>query len=55
MTTLFFFAGGIMTARNIPYRATLNAETSRRGSSSPATVPSAVPIDQQGRAASIAP
>ena len=52
---LFFLAGGMITARNIPYRATLNALTSRKGRILPAIVPSAVPSAQQGAADKTAP
>jgi hypothetical protein len=52
---LFFRAGGTMTARNMPNRATLRALTARAGISSPATQPRAVPSAQQGDATSTAP
>ena len=54
-TTLSFLACGIITAKNIPYRATLKALTKRSGSRLPAITPSAVPIDQNGMVVVIAP
>ena len=48
--TLFFLAGGIKMARNIPYKATLKALTRRSGSRFPAMAPRAVPTAQQGDA-----
>ena len=46
---LFFLAGGIITERNIPYRATLNALTAREGSRFPAMIPSDVPVASKER------
>ena len=52
---LFCRDGGIITARNMPKRATLNALTIRSGSIFPAAIPRAVPAAQQGDATSKAP
>ena len=54
-TTLFFRAGGMIMARNMPYRATLRALTTRTGSRLPAMMPSAVPMAQAGAASAMAP
>ena len=54
-TTLFFRAGGMITARNIPKRATLKALTTRSGKMLPAMMPRDVPMDQPGIAMSMAP
>lgn len=53
--TLLFLAGGMIMPINIPYRATLNAETSLSGKILPATIPSAVPKDHMGMAKAPAP
>ena len=51
----FFFAGGIITARNIPYKDTLKALTIRSGKIFPIRIPSEVPIAQRGTEAVAAP
>lgn len=53
--TLFFFAGGMIMAINIPNNATLKAPTILAGSIFPAITPMAVPIDHPGIARSMAP
>ena len=53
--TLFFLAAGMMTARNIPYRATLRALTSRSGRMFPTEHPRKVPVAQPGMATTIMP
>ena len=52
---LLVLAGGITTARNIPYSATFRALKRRAGSSSPETAPSRVPRVQPGTATQISP
>ena len=52
---LSLLAGGIITARNIPYKATLKALMAEVGNILPAIIPKAVPIDQPGKATNIAP
>ncbi len=42
-TALSFFDGGIIIARNIPYKATDNAETTLTGRMLPAVIPHAHP------------
>ena len=54
-TTLFFRAGGMITARNMSKRATLKALTTRSGKMLPAMMPRDVPMDQPGMAMSMAP
>ena len=54
-TTLFVLEAGIMIAMNIPYSATLKALTTDAGSTLPATIPMAVPIDHPGSATAMAP
>ena len=52
---LFLRAGGKIIAKNIPYRATLNALTTLIGRMLPAIIPAAVPNAQAGDATTIAP
>ena len=54
-TILLFLAGGMMMAKNMPYRATLSALTARSGSAFPAKMPQAVPPAHAGAASRIAP
>ena len=50
-----FLAGGMITARNMPKRATLRALTRRTGIRLPTSMPSAVPIAHSGAATAPAP
>ena len=54
-STRFSLHGGMMTARNIPYRATLSELTRIGGSVLPAETPRNVPTAQPGAAARIIP
>ena len=54
-TALSFLEGGMMTARNIPKRATLSALTILAGSMFPIEMPSAVPAAHIGTAVISAP
>ena len=51
----FPLAGGIMTARNMPYKATFKALKIRGGRKSPETAPRSVPRVHPGTAAAIRP
>ena len=53
--TRFSLAGGMMIARNMPYRPTLSALTMFAGSTLPMTTPRYVPSDQPGSAMAITP
>ena len=52
---LSFLAGGMMIARNMPYKATDNAETTLSGRMFPIMIPKAVPDAQHGTANKKAP
>ena len=54
-TILFFFAGGMIIAKNIPYKETLSAPTTISGNIFPTMIPRAVPVHQLGSARAMTP